>query len=90
MQCSGGGVQAVPAAKHSPSGRAVFFSKSRLTLQQWLIIIHWWMREYPSGQAAEEAKVAAETAGQIYQWLREVCTTTLLATPIQLGGPGTV
>ena len=67
-----------------------FFTKSRLTLQQWLILIHWWMREYPSGQAAEEAKVSAETAGQIYQWLREVCTTKLLATPIQLGGPGTV
>ena len=67
-----------------------FFTKSRLTLQQWLILIHWWMREYPSGQAAEEAKVSAETTGQIYQWLREVCTTKLLATPIQLGGPGTV
>ena len=52
----------------------------------WLILIHWWMREYPSGQAAEEAKVA----GQIYPWLWEVCTTKLLATPIQLGGPGTV
>ena len=67
-----------------------FFSKSRLTLQQWLILIHWWMREYPSGQAAEEARVAAETVGQIYQWLREVCTTKLLATTIQLGGPGTI
>ena len=29
-------------------------------------------------------------AGQIYPWLWEVCTTKLLATPIQLGGPGTV
>ena len=52
----------------------------------WLILFHWWMREYPSGQAAEEAKVA----GQIYPWLWEVRTTKLLATPIQLGGPGTV
>ena len=50
--------------------------------------MHWWMREYPSGQAAEEAKVVADTAGQVYQWLREVCSTKLLATPIQLGGPG--
>ena len=48
------------------------------------------MREYPSGQAAEEAKVTVDTAGQVYQWLREVCTTKLLGTPIQLGGPGAV
>ena len=26
----------------------------------------------------------------MYQWLREVCTTILLNTPIQLGGPGKV
>ena len=48
------------------------------------------MREYPSGQAAEEDKVSAETAGQIYQWHWEVCKAKLLATLIQLGGPGTV
>ena len=41
-----------------------FFSKSKLTLQQWFV--------------------------DIYQWLQEVCSTKLLATPIQLGGTGVV
>ena len=52
--------------------------------------MHWWMREYPSGDAAEEAKVSVDTAGNVYQWLREVCTTKLLPNPIELGGAGTV
>ena len=30
------------------------------------------------------------TAIDIYQWLREVCTTKLLSSPIILGGPGVV
>ena len=67
-----------------------FFTKLRLTLQQWLLLLHWWMQEYPSGDAAEEAKVNVDTSGAVYQWLREVCSTKLLATPIKLGGVGTV
>ena len=30
------------------------------------------------------------TAIDIYQWLREVCSTKLLSSPIVLGGPGVV
>ena len=53
----------------------------------WLAHTHSLVDErVPSGQAAEDAKVA----GQIYPRLWEVCTTKLLATPIQLGGPCTV
>ena len=68
-----------------------FFAKSRLTLQKWLILMHFWAREYPVGDAAEEAQVQQKTAIDIYQWLREVCSTRLITNgPVVLGGPGTV
>jgi len=38
----------------------------------------------------EEADVDRHTAIDIYQWLREVCSTKLLSNPIILGGPGVV
>ena len=66
---------------------ASFFSKSKLPLQKWLVLLYWWIRQYPVTDAAEEAKVSRETAINVYQWLREVCSTKLLATPIVLGGP---
>ena len=43
-----------------------------------------------SGDAAEEAKVNKDTAGAVYQWLREICSTALIRQRIELGGPGTV
>ena len=67
-----------------------FFSKSKLTLQQWLVLLYWWVREYPVTDAAEEAKVGGDTAIDVYQWFREVSSTKLIQTPIQLGGPGKV
>ena len=38
----------------------------------------------------DEAEVSNHTACDIYQWLREVCSTKLLQTPIILGGAGVV
>ena len=67
-----------------------FFSKSKLTLQQWLVLLYWWVREYPVTDAAEEARVGRDTTIDAYQWLREVCSTKLLQNPIRLGGPGKV
>ena len=63
-----------------------FFSKSKFTLQQW------WCREYPVTTMTMEADKRQSTACDIYiyQWLREVCSTNLLATPIQLGGRGVI
>ena len=66
---------------------ASLFSKSKLPLQKWLILIYWWIRQYPVGDAAEETKVSREMAINVYQWLREVCSTKLLAIPIVLVGP---
>ena len=67
-----------------------FFSKSRLPLQKWVILMHWWSRQYPVTDAAEEAEVTESTASQVYQWFREVCSTKLMNTPIILGGNNVV
>ena len=67
-----------------------FFSKSKLTLQKWFIVMIWWSQEYPVTEMAQEAEIANCTACDIYQWLQEVCSTKLLRPPIVLGGPGVI
>ena len=55
------------------------------------MMMYFWAREYPVSDAAEEAEVQEKTAIDIYQWLREVCSTHLIsAGPVVLGGPGVV
>ena len=67
-----------------------FFSKSKLALQKWLLMLHLWARDCPVTDAMDQAEIDSRTAADIYQWLREVCTTKLLQTTIILGGPGLV
>ena len=67
-----------------------FFSKSKLTLQKWIHLIYLRSISMPVLTACNEAEVANKTAVDGYQWLREVCSTKLLTSPIKLGGPGTV
>ena len=71
------------------SGRAVFFWKSKLPLKKWLLIIHFWSiyRQLPVTDAELQLEISRSTAIDIYQWLREDCSTKLLSTPIVLGGP---
>ena len=38
----------------------------------------------------DEAEISEHTACDIYQWLREVCSTQLLQSPVVLGRPGVV
>ena len=59
----------------------------RLSLKKWLLAIFWWASEYPVIDLADKIDTGEDTACDIYQWLREVCSTTLLNTPIILGGP---
>ena len=47
-------------------------------------------RVYPVSDAAKEADVDRGTAIDVYRWLREVCSTKLLSTPIVLGGTGDI
>ena len=36
--------------------------------------MHWWVRQYPVTQAAEEAQVSEATGIQAYQYLRDIQT----------------
>ena len=67
-----------------------FFSKSRLPLQKWLLVLHFWVKQYPVKDAAKDVEIDKNIACDLYRWFREVCSTTLLQTPIILGGPGVV
>ena len=40
----------------------------------------------PVTTACKEAEVASKTSIDVYQWLREVSSTKLIANPIKLGG----
>ena len=44
----------------------------------------------PVTQACQQAKISEKRCIDVYQYLRDVCSTKLLATPIILGGPGIV
>jgi len=66
------------------------FSKSRMSLQKWLLIIYLWTRDYPVTDAAQEVEITKTSAIDVFQWLREVCRTKLLQNQIVLGGLGTV
>jgi hypothetical protein len=65
-----------------------FFDNTRILLQKWLILIYWWVREYPVTKAMEEADVSKNMACDVYQWLREICSAKLMSMHITLGGPG--
>ena len=43
-------------------GNRSFFSKSRLSLQQWILALFWWVRQYPVGDMAKEAKIEKTNA----------------------------
>ena len=67
-----------------------FFTKSRLTLQKWLLLIHFWVKHYPVTDVAVDVEIDKNVGCAVYKWLREVCSTKLLQSPIILGGPGVV
>ena len=49
------------------------FEQTRISLQKWLILIYWWVREYSVTDAMEEAEVSKHVAVNVYQWLCEIC-----------------
>ena len=63
----------------------IFFSKSKLPLRKWVLLMHFWVRQYPVTDAGEECEVDKKSACNVYQWFREVCSTKLLQTSITLG-----
>ena len=81
-----GGVPAPPAGLYLVFG----LGHSRISLKQWIILFHWWAREYPVTDAAEEAEVDRKTAIRAYQHCRDICGWRLQNhdSPLMLGGPG--
>ena len=81
----------VPTCRKSIGIRnKTFFEQTRISLQKWLILIYWWVREYSATDAMEEAEVFKHVAIDVYQWLRESCLTKLTNQSIQLGCPGSI
>ena len=77
--------------QRSPFVMEYCFSKSKITLQKWMILLHFWVHQYPVRDAMKEAEVDRRTAIDVYQWLWEICSSSLIHRPqIVLGGPGIV
>lgn len=56
-----------------------FFSKSRLSLQKRLLLMHFWSRDCPMTDAADEVEVTEKSAVQVFQYFQEVCSWRLVS-----------
>ena len=71
--------------------REVFFTKSRMPLKKWLLLLHCWVRHYPAKDAERWTLTQLVTSTgtflevllnmsiilfYVYRWFREVCSTT--------------
>ena len=41
---------------------------TKLSLWQWVVLMYWWICQYPVGDAAQEAEIKEKTANQVYQY----------------------
>ena len=67
-----------------------FFEKSKILLDKWLLLIHHWTTDSKINITAATIGISRVSVMQCNQFLREVCTTKLLQSPIVLGGAGAV
>ena len=69
------------ACKTSKTLRAgSFFEKSKIPLRTWILLIHLWAYQLPVCKVAQLVEVNKEMAINVFQWLREVCSTKLVNT----------
>ena len=45
-----------------------FFTKSHITQQNWLLLLHFWARDYPVTSVAEDVGIDSSTVCDVYQW----------------------
>ena len=65
---SDGCVWRCPQCKTSKTVREhSFFTKSRMPLQKWLLLLHCWVHQYPAKDASEEAMVDNSTVCDVYR-----------------------
>jgi len=67
-----------------------FFEKSRVPLTKWLYFLYLWCQDTMVKKAAETTGISERITLQVYQYIRDICTTKLLHTPPRLGGPGVI
>ena len=60
-----------------------------MSLRRWIVLIYWWVHQYPVTNAAQKAEVQEKSAIQAYQYLRDICLLNMDA-PLMLGGPGVI
>jgi len=55
-----------------------FFEKSRVPLAKWLYFLYLWCQDTMVKKAAETTGISKRTTLQVYQYIRDICTTKLL------------
>ena len=65
---SDGCVWRCPQCKTTKSVReGSFFTKSRMPLKKWLLLLYCWIRQYPAKDASEEAMVESSNVCDVYR-----------------------
>ena len=67
-----------------------FFERSRITLDTWLYVTYLWSQGTKVNSVERQVQIDEKTIIQMFQYLRDVCSTKLLSTPVELGGPGVI
>ena len=65
----------------------MFFERTKIPLQKFLLLIYWWVQQYPVPQAGSESEVEKGTAVNAYQWLRKICSWRVINHDGMSSGP---
>lgn len=58
-----------------------FFEKSRITLDKWLYVTYLWSQGTKVNSVERQVQIGEKTVIQMFQYLRDVCSSKLLSTP---------
>jgi hypothetical protein len=67
-----------------------FFERSCITLDKRLYVTYIWSQGTKVNSVERQVQIGEKTVIQLFQYLRDVCFTKLLSTPVELGGPGVI
>ena len=59
-------------------------------LDKWLYVTYLWSQGTKVNSVERQVQIGEKTVIQMFQYLRDVCSTKLLSTPVELGGPGVI
>jgi hypothetical protein len=57
-----------------------FFERSRITFDKWLYVIYLWSQGTKVNSVERQEQIGERTVIQMFQYLRDVCSTKLLST----------